>query len=512
MCSAACPVCLCRPSSRNSSVSRIIYSFILLLGTIVCCIMLSPGVEQQLKRIPGVCEDGAGSSVPGLKAHLNCEMFVGYKAVYRFCFGMSMWFLGFSILLMNIKTSRDPRAAIHNGYWFCKLVSLVVVTVGAFYIPDGPFTYTWYVVGSCGAFFFILIQLVLLVDFTHSWNESWVQNMEKGNSRGWYAALLTVMILNYITSLTAVVLCFVFYAQPDGCFINKFFIGFNTLLCVVASVVSVLHKVQEFQPRSGLLQSSFISLYTMFLTWSAMTNEPEAVGADFLPDLAREPLGIPPEALAQVAGEREDWDSRRYCPRNPTPDKRMKMDGWTNNRFTYRECNPSLLSIFQQIASPTLAPPEIENQTAVLIIGNEEPALASPYLQWWDAQSIVGLVIFVLCILYSSIRSSNTSQVNKLTMATKQSAILAEGEGSRDLSEPMGPTVQYSYPFFHFMLFLASLYIMMTLTNWYSPDADYNITSKWPTVWVKISSSWLCWALYLWTLVAPMILTNRDFT
>lgn len=45
----------------------------------------------------------------------------------------------------------------------------------------------WFVVGSAGAFLFILIQLVLLVDFAHSWNESWVDNMETGNSRGWYA-------------------------------------------------------------------------------------------------------------------------------------------------------------------------------------------------------------------------------------------------------------------------------------------------------------------------------------
>lgn len=64
-------------------------------------------------------------------------------------------------------------------------------------------------------------------------------------------------------------------------------------------------------------------------------------------------------------------------------------------------CNPSLLSILQQITAPTLAPLEMANQTAVVIIGTEEPVLTSPYLQWWDAQSIVGLIIFVLCILYS---------------------------------------------------------------------------------------------------------------
>lgn len=31
---------------------------------------------------------------------------------------------------------------------------------------------------------------------------------------------------------------------------------------------------QEAQPSSGLLQASLISLYTMYVTWSAMTNNP----------------------------------------------------------------------------------------------------------------------------------------------------------------------------------------------------------------------------------------------
>lgn len=41
-----------------------------------------------------------------------------------------------------------------------------------------------------------------------------------------------------------------------------------------------------------------------------------------------------------------------------------------------------------------------------------------------------------------------------------------DGEVRRVMDNEKG-AVQYSYAFFHFMLLLASLYIMMTLTNWY---------------------------------------------
>ncbi|KAK1895276.1 Serine incorporator 3 [Dissostichus eleginoides] len=72
--------------------------------------------------------------------------------------------------------------------------------------------------------------------------------------------------------------------------------------------------------------------------------------------------------------------------------------------------------------------------------------------------------------------------------------------------------VSYSYSFFHFHLCLASLYIMMTLTNWLQPDTTTQaMQSRMPAVWVKISSSWLGLGLYLWTLIAPLIFPDRDF-
>lgn len=55
--------------------------------------------------------------------------------------------------------------------------------------------------------------------------------------------------------------CLLYFNQPV---LRKIAISQQWLKCLL----------QEKQPHSGLLQASVISLYTMYVTWSAMTNNP----------------------------------------------------------------------------------------------------------------------------------------------------------------------------------------------------------------------------------------------
>jgi len=417
--SAACSLFSCCPSCGNSIVTRIMYSFMLLLTTFVSYIFMTPWMAEKLREAP-FCKFGTGYDK-------ICQDAVGYLSVYRIMFAQTMFFILFSMMMFNVKSSRDARSGLQNGFWGPKFLILIGLIIGSFFIPEAQtFGSVWMYFGMIGGFCFLIIQLILIVDFAHSWAENWIEKFEETESKAYYAGLIFFTVANYGLSFLSIVLFYKYYGAY-GCTEQKMFITINMILSIALTVCSILPKVQEKQPSSGLLQASCITLYTMFLTWSALNNS------------------------------------------------------------TSNECKPDFFKSSGK---------------------------------GFDTQAIIGLGIWFACLLYSSIRTSTNSQVAKLTMSEH---ILVQDRSENDGGERgtnygtetldnEQETVAYSWSFFHFMLSLASLYVMMTLTNWYKPDGETgNLNQNEASMWVKMISSWVCVGIYVWTLVAPIILVDRDF-
>merc|ERR1712038_222424 len=255
-CTAGCALC---PSCKNSTASRIMYGLLLLVTVLISCLMLAPGVQEWLTKVP-FCQESTSmtskimdtiqhySSEVGIQhipKSIKCEDAIGYLAVYRICFVVTIFFLFMSVIMIGVRNSRDPRAGIQNGFWGFKYLLIIAGCIGAFFIPHGNFGPPWMYFGMVGGFMFIIIQLVLIIDFAHSWAESWGEYHKQSNDASWFYALLAVTGVFYVLTLVTVIVSYSYYTGSvmGQCKLHEFFITFNMLLCVVLTVTSVLPKV-----------------------------------------------------------------------------------------------------------------------------------------------------------------------------------------------------------------------------------------------------------------------------
>lgn len=76
-------------------------------------------------------------------------------------------------------------------------------------------------------------------------------------------------------------------------------------------------------------------------------------------------------------------------------------------------------------------------------------------------------------------------------------------------------STQYNYSLFHIIFFLATTWVATLLTQNLDPETQGDFAPVGRTYWaswVKIISAWICYAIYLWTLIAPVLMPDRfDF-
>lgn len=428
-------VCLCCPSCKSSIITRVSYVILLVIGVVIACIFTAPALGEQLLKIESFCNTSAlyipTQPVSGCtKITSSLKEVVGFPAVYRVCLAWGIFFLFMTLLMLGVKSSNDCRAGIQNGFWFFKYLIVIGTAIGAFFIHDPKFEAAMMVIGGIGAFLFYIIQMVLLIDIAYKWTSWWMGKYEETDGQIWFCGVITFATLFYALFVGLVVILYIFYANGD-CSLQKFFISFNLILCVALSIVSALPQIQRHNARSGLLQSSIVSLYIMYITWSSLASFSTCNPLNTCNSTTTESQGVPQQCVS--------------------------------TSFSY--------------------------------------------------DVIIPLIIFFFCALYAGFNNGSTGAINTVSGKTDEESsttpevTTAESGGKTSDDEEDG--CRYNYSFFHFIFLLAILFTMMTITHWISPISKEAGTTA--AVWVKIASSWVGLAIYLWTLVAPLVLRGRTF-
>jgi len=224
------------------------------------------GCEGYLSEIPEAAEEDAieGDATDTLLSgpYGQCA---GNAGVYRPTF-FSFLFFVFAAVASYL------RPALNREVWPAKYAVYLLLVVGSVFMGNHPWFLGIYLhLSRLGAMVFIVVQQVILIDLAYNWNDAWVgkadsaDRLEWGSGAKWLRATIAVCAAFYILAFTGIGLLYHFFS---GCGGNTAIITM-TLLGIIA--VTLL-QLSGFE--GSLLTSSVISLYVVYLGYSAVSKNP----------------------------------------------------------------------------------------------------------------------------------------------------------------------------------------------------------------------------------------------
>jgi hypothetical protein len=150
----------------------------------------------------------------------NGEQCYGYVAVQRINFALGFFHLMMALMLIGVRSSKDGRAPIQNGFWGPKIIAWLALVVLTFFIPNSFFIVWGNYFAMIGACLFLLIGLILLVDLAHNWAEYCQEKIETTESNVWTGMLVGSALFMYLASLAMTIVMYIYFAK-SGCGMNQ---------------------------------------------------------------------------------------------------------------------------------------------------------------------------------------------------------------------------------------------------------------------------------------------------
>lgn len=390
----------------------------------------------------------------------------GYMAVQRINFALGLFHFLLSFLLIGVQNTKDGRAGIQNGFWGPKIVAWIAFVVISFLIPEEFFMFYGKYIAFLGAMLFVLLGLVLLVDLSHSWVELCLDKAEDDtspNSSIWRYVLIGSTFSMYLVAIAMTIIMYVFFAG-SSCGMNNTAITLNLLAMLIVTMLSMSPRIQEENQRAGIGQSAMVAVYCTYLTFSAVCMEP---------------------------------DDRRCNPL-------IRARGARTTTVVLGAIVTLLTVAYTTTRAATQS--FFGNTTGNIRLDDEHPSSADIIIS--EQPRARRQMALQQAIAEGSLPASATLDDDSDDEET-------DSHGGKHVKDDERKGTQYNYSLFHVIFFLATCWIATLLTQSIDPESDSDFTPVGRTYaasWIKIISSWVCYLIYTWSLVAPIILTGRDFS
>lgn len=446
---------ICVLTISFSMATRIAYALILLLNSIVSWLLLTDWAIKKLEHV----------MLDYVKISCNGGACYGFTAVHRMNFALGCFHAIMAMILLGVRSSRDGRAPIQNGFWGPKLIGWVALIVVSFFIPDSFFITWGNYVALVGAVLFLLLGLILLVDLAHTLAEYCLAKIEDEDaSPVWRYLLIGGTLSMYLGSIAMTIIMYIFFAS-SGCSMNQAAITINLLMLLGISIVSIHPVIQEGNSRAGLAQSAIVAVYCTYLTMSAVAMEPDD----------------------------------QHC--NPL----VRANG----------TRTATIVLGAIITFLTCAYTTTRAATYNLALGGSGVPKSGAYVQLDSRTAEDGMSFGGQPTSRREMRAEALRQAVE-SGALPASALDDDDSDDEDDKNPRDDergNTQYNYSMFHVIFMLSTAWIATLLTMNLESHKDGSkfvpVGRTYGVSWVKIVSAWVCYGIYTWSLVAPVMLPDR---
>lgn len=258
-------------------ITRLQYAMYLFVGLVVCLILKGSAGKtfqsfeifrrgcqflQEESKIQTIEKwthgDFAATPAPGESTTESIVSLACFEntLVYRVSFSLAVFFLVHLVSVSDATccVEASARAKMQEKFFSFKTMILTLLLITTFTVVPNHFFagYAWVCMAVSAVF--LVIQVILLVDFSYQWNDDWGQRAEQ-NSK-WQVYLALVAGGSYLVGIVMCILSFVYFVPHSDCNFNAFAI---TTVLVIPGLISTL--VAVWVPHGSIVPSGIVFAY-----------------------------------------------------------------------------------------------------------------------------------------------------------------------------------------------------------------------------------------------------------